>query len=136
MNKHFLINDADNSVNCVSDQPHPQFMIHEGLSVHELPIDHLPENTNLIDCHYDPDTNSIIPNKMGFTRISAAQFNDLEAQQRLMSAAAEQAQKEKIDLVFNHLLTLYPDDPVLKEIISDGIITQDELQQIEQMLNS
>jgi hypothetical protein len=134
---YFLINDADNSVNCAQEYMFTEAMMHEGLTFHELPIDHLPEalHSQLHNCFYDPDTNSIIPNKMGFQEMSSQEAKDWFTQKAEIEKAVSLSKEEKLLKLFQRMAELHPEDPVFAEIASDGVVTSDELKQIEDMLN-
>ena len=133
---YFLINDEDNSVNTWSHSPIPSFMKHSGLTAVERPVDHFPEDTDWMSLFYDPDTDSMIPNKLGMVRIEMREFQEYLDQQQMIQSAITQAETEKYNKLVMHMASLFPDDPTIKEILSDGVITQDELQQIEDMLNN
>ena len=133
---HFLINNKDNSVNCVSEQMFPQFMIHQGLSYYELPVDHLPENENLFLCFYDPSTNSIIPNSQGLIRLTTNEFKEyIDQQQLIQTAIKKNSESEKWNKLVNFLNQVFPNNSTINEILADNEVTTDELQQIENMLN-
>lgn len=134
---HFLINDSDKSVNCVSENPFPRFMVHAGLLEVELPVDHLPPGHNLTHCYFDPDTNSIILDPAGPRRIlTGTELEDLINQQQAIQQAVTSAENEKFTKLVNALNSLFPDNAAIQEILSDNIVTQDELQAIEDMLNA
>jgi hypothetical protein len=134
---HFLINDSDNSVNCVSEEMFPQFMIHEGLTYRELPVDHLPADTVLFLCFYDPETNSIIPNAQGLVELTKQEFQEyIDQQQAIQKSIAQSADADKYTKLVNFLAQVFPDNPTITAMLSDNTVTQDELQQIEDMLNA
>jgi hypothetical protein len=133
---YFLINEKDNSVNCVSTKPFPDFMVHQGIYRKELPVDHLPEDIELEDCFYDPTEDTIIPNALGLVRMEQQEFAEYINQQQLIAASITSAETEKYQKLLIHLASLFPNDPTIKEILSDSVVTQDELQQIEDMLNN
>ena len=134
---YFLINDADNSVNCASEYGFTQSQMHAGLSFYELPIDHLPEEwlSQLHNCHYDPDTNSIIPNKLGLQEMTNQEAIDWFAQKAEIAKAIALSKEEKLLKLVQRMAELHPEDPVFAEIASDGVVTSDELKQIEDMLS-
>jgi len=131
---YFLINESDNSVNCHSTEPFPDFMVHKGIFRKELPVDHLPEDTNWYDCFWDPDTDTIKPGLL--QRITHLEFQAWIDQQQQMHEAITQQQTVKYQTLVSYLASLFPNDPKIKEILSDGTVTEDELQQIENMLNT
>jgi hypothetical protein len=130
---YFLINDEDNSVNCYSAEPLPDFMAHTGLSKKELPVDHLPEDTNYYDCFWDQETNTIKPGLV--ERISHDEFKAWIDQQQVIQQAITQQEQGKWNTLLAHIASKFPDDPKITEILSDGVVTDTELQQIEDMLN-
>jgi hypothetical protein len=134
---YFLINDADNSVNCAQEYMFTQWQMHAGLSFHELPVDHLPEEwkSQLHNCFYDPDTNSIIPNKLGVRELSTPEARDWINQQQEIAKAIDLSKEEKLLKLVQRMAELHPEDPIFAEIASDGVVTSDELKQIEDMLN-
>jgi hypothetical protein len=135
---YFLINDVDNSVNCASQYPFSVNQLNEvGVSFHELPIDHLPVelHSQLHNCHYDPDTNSIIPNKLGLVQLTDAEARDWFAQQAEIAKAVSLSNEEKLLKLVQRMAELHPEDAVFAEIASDGVVTSDELKRIEDMLN-
>jgi hypothetical protein len=133
---YFLINEKDNSVNCVSTKPFPDFMVHTGIFRKELPVDHLPEGTDLEDCFYDPEEDSIIPNALGLVKMEQQEFAEYINQQQLIAASITASETEKYQKLVTHLASLFPNDPTIAEILSDSVVSQDELQQIEDMLNN
>jgi hypothetical protein len=134
---HFLINEVDNSVNCVQETPFTlRAMVHAGLLEKELPIDHIPEGTNLYHCFYDPNTNSIILDPNGVrTALTADELKDLTTQYEQIQQAVQLSREEKLTKLAQRMLELHPDDPVFKEILSDNVVSTDEMKQIEDMLN-
>ena len=134
---YFLINEKDNSVNYASEEPIPDFMtVSYPVYRKELPVDHLPENTILADCFYDPDTDSIIPNTLGLQRITELQLKEYIDQQQLINEAISQQDTDKYNKLVSFLAQVFPDNPAIQEILSDNTVTQDELQAIENMLNN
>jgi len=134
---YFLINDADNSVNCASEYGFTPSQMHEGLTFYELPIDHLPEewHNQLHNCHYDPDTNSIIPNKLGARELTNQEASDWFAQKAEIEKAVSLSKEEKLLKLVQRMAEIHPEDPIFAELASDGVVTSDELKQIEDMLN-
>ena len=133
---YFLIN-SDNTVNFASHEEIPEFMNHSGTWKIELPVDHL--NTDNVvylqeECKYDLASNSIIPS--GFKRMTADEVRDMVQQQELIQQALKQQETEKYNKLVSALANIFPDNAEIKSILSDGVVTQDELQQIENMLNS
>ena len=134
---YFLINQEDNSVNCASETPIPDFMtVAYPVYRKELPVDHLPEGTILADCFYDPETDSLIPNALGLQRITEKEFSEFINQQQLIGQAITQQETDKYNKLVTFLAQVFPDNPAIQEILSDSTVTQDELQQIEDMLNN
>jgi Lhr-like helicase len=134
---YFLINQQDHSVNFVSENPIPDFMtVSYPVYRKELPVDHLPEDMNLVDCFYDPETDSIIPNALGLQRITEQEFAEYINQQQLINQSISQQDTENYNKLVNFLAQVFPDNPAIQEILSDSTVTQDELQQIEDMLNN
>jgi hypothetical protein len=134
---YFLINQLDNSVNFVSENPIPDFMtLSYPVYRKELSVDHLPEDTILVDCFYDPDTDSIIPNALGLKRITEQEFAEYINQQQLINEAITHQDTDKYNKLVTFLSQVFPDNPAIQEILSDSTVTQDELQQIEDMLNN
>jgi hypothetical protein len=134
---YFLINQQDNSVNFASEKPIPDFMtVAYPVYKKELPVDHLPEDIILTDCFYDPDTDSIIPNALGLKRITEQEFAEYINQQQLINQAITQQDTDKYNKLVNFLAQVFPDNAAIQEILSDSTVTQDELQQIEDMLNN
>ena len=134
---YFLINDEDNSVNYVSENPIPEFMLHEGITAIEKSIDHLPEGTQLLHCYFDPDTDLIILDPRGpRTELTKTEIGAVIEQQRLLQSAITQAESEKWTRLTTVLQLLFPNNTEIQSILSDGQVTQDELTQIESMLNA
>lgn len=133
---YFFINEQDNSVNTYSPDPIPEFMFHEGLYKVEKPVDHLPEGTDLFLAFYDPVTESIIPNKMGLVPLSKQEFTEYIEQQKAIHQAITSAETDKFAKLVGFLAEMFPGNETIKQILSDNTVTQDELQQIENMLNA
>jgi small-conductance mechanosensitive channel len=133
---YFLIN-SDNTVNFASHEEIPEFMNHSGTWKIELPVDHLDKDdvTYLQDeCKYDEASNSIIPS--GLRRASLDELKVMLDQQQAIQQALTQQESEKYNKLVSALAKLFPDNAEIKAILSDNVITTDELQQIEDMLNS
>jgi Lhr-like helicase len=134
---YFLINQQDNSVNCASEKPIPDFMtVSYPVYRKELSVDHVPEGMNLTDMFYDPETDSLIPNALGLQRITEREFAEYINQQQLINEAITSQDTDKYNKLVNFLAQVFPDNPAIQEILSDSAVTQDELQQIEDMLNN
>jgi hypothetical protein len=133
---YFLINELDNSVNCCSPEPMNPRMCGPGVKdVGDLPIDHMPPNYDLITALYDPVTNSIIEHPNNPVRLSDQEVADYYEQQKLISQAVNLSAQEKLNLLVKRMAELHPEDPVFAQIASDGVVTSEELKQIEDMLN-
>ena len=134
---YFLINQQDNSVNFASEKPIPDFMtVSYPVYRKELSVDHVPEGMNLIDMFYDPETDSLIPNALGLQRITEQEFAEYINQQQVINEAITSQDTDKYNKLVNFLAQVFPDNPAIQEILSDSTVTQDELQQIEDMLNN
>jgi len=133
---YFLINDSDNSVNAWSNEPIPSFMNHTGTTAIEKSVDQFPDDTDWHDLFYDPSTDTMIPNKLGLIKMETKEVIEYIEQQKQIQQAITQAETKKYQDLVTHLASLFPNDPKIKEILSDGVVTQDELQQIENMLNA
>lgn len=134
---HFLINKMDNSVNFASEEEIPEFMNDPTMTYYvEASVDHMPEDTVFVDCFWDPENNVIIPNSLGLQRISEQELAEFINQQQLINQAITQTDTDKYNTLVNFLATVFPDNEQIKSILSDQTVTQDELQQIEDMLNN
>jgi Lhr-like helicase len=134
---YFLINQQDNSVNFASENPIPDFMtVSYPVQRKELSVDHVPEGMNLTDMFYDPETDSLIPNALGLQRITEQEFAEYINQQQVINEAITSQDTDKYNKLVNFLAQVFPDNPAIQEILSDSTVTQDELQQIEDMLNN
>ncbi len=133
---YFLINESDNSVNCASEQPFPEFMCHAGLFKVEADVSHLPEGTILVDCFWNPDNQTIILNTEGFQRITEQEFAAYINQQQLINQAISSADVDKYNKLVNFLASVFPDNEQIRSILADETVTQEELQQIEDMLGN
>jgi hypothetical protein len=85
---------------------------------------------------YDPETDSLIPNALGLQRITEQEFAEYINQQQVINEAITSQDTDKYNKLVNFLAQVFPDNPAIQEILSDSTVTQDELQQIEDMLNN
>lgn len=142
---YLLINNLDNSVNNASETPFPDFMVHEGLSRKEVDLEtqsHLTEEekSNVIDLFWKQDDSGLESSELVFRRINEKELQELIDQQQelqiaLVKSESEQS-KEKFNQIAAALIQLFPDNEQIKAILSDNEITQDELNEIENLLNS
>jgi len=131
---YFFINEQDNSVNTYSDEPIPEFMFHAGLYKVEKPVDHLPEGVHPFNCFYDPVTESIVPSNL--VLLTKQELQDYIDQQQAIHEAITSADTDKYNKLVTFLAEVFPNNPTITSILADNTVTQDELQQIENMLNA
>lgn len=132
---YFIINDSDKSVNWAGNTAPWAPMVHEGTYSIQLPVDHLPSNTDFIMCFHDPEANTIIENTMGLQQIAEAEALEIVNQQVALQEAISSAEGQKYDELVGKLMTIFGDDPRIVEILSDETITVDEFETINSMLN-
>jgi hypothetical protein len=136
---YFLINDIDGSVNYYSEEPIPEFMIQRGITAIERSVDHIPpEITDLTHLFYDAETDTVQKSKKiaHFQPISQQEYQEILQQQQLVQQAVQSTETEKWSKLVTALGKMFPDNPEIQEILSDGSVTLDEFAQIESMLNS
>lgn len=130
---YFLIN-SDTSVNHASVEEIPDWYDpdNELLRV-EADVDHLPEDIELVDCFWDAEAEQIIT-KNDYLRMTYEEMDEFIDQQQALNEALTASDTDKFNKLVSFLDQMFPDSDQIKQILADDVVTQEELQQIEDML--
>jgi hypothetical protein len=133
----FLINTLDNSVNCQSEHDIPDWMMvsYPTYKV-EIPDDKIPKDVDLSVYFYDKENECLIPHELGLKRMAENELQEYIDQQQVINQAIASQDSEKYNKLVEFLAKVFPNNPDIEAILSDNTVTQDELQQIENMLNN
>jgi hypothetical protein len=132
----FLINTKDNSVNCYSEHDIPDWMMvsYPTYKV-EISDDKLPENVEELNAYfYDKQNDCLIHSDL--KRMTDSELQEYIDQQQVIDQAITSQDSEKYNKLVEFLAKVFPNNPDIEAILSDNTVTQDELQQIENMLNN
>lgn len=139
----FLINDSDNSINFVTDSEEKILpgQCHEGLTQVEIPDETLPslERDVLIDLFYVPPSEGESYGRIadkGFRKVPHEEIVALLEREEEFLLAYQNQEGENFNKLVSALQELFPNNEQIAQLVSDEMITADELSEIESIFNS
>lgn len=136
---YFLFNNKDNSYNCHSETPFPEFMKPGTFEVHVPDFDPTSLKSDITFCAWSPDTNKILDNPYGYIRLKSEegrQFiidfftNNTSADRQSDPASYEMMMQFARMILDQETFDTIMADNIIDSTEADAIIA--ELNQIEQ----
>jgi len=132
---YFLFNNEDNSYNCHSETPFPEFMKPGTFEVHVPDFDPTSLKSDITFCAWSPDTNEILDNPYGTFRLNSSEGKQFLIDFFTSNQYLEQRSDPAAYQMMTSFAAMFLDQDTFNTITADGVIDSTEADQIIAELN-